>query len=203
MPRLWLLSDPVRLPDPVASARRLPRGAAVLARGAGPAVLGRLARLARGRGLALLLGGEGRAALSLRAGLHVPDRAAARGLLPFLRARRGGAPWALLSVAVHGRAGMARGRRLRADCALLSPAFATASHPGARALGPLRWAALARALGRPAVALGGVGPETAGRLPRRGAGRAAGLAAIGALASASGPEGGLWRERHSVSRKSR
>jgi thiamine-phosphate pyrophosphorylase len=184
VPLLWLLSDPVRLPDPAGPAGRLPRGAAVLARGARPLVLLRLARLARGRGLALLLGGEGRAALALRAGLHVPDRAPVRGLLPFLRARRAGAPWALLSVAVHGRAGMARGRRLRADCALLSPAFPTASHPGAPALGPLRWAAQARALGRPAVALGGVGAATAGRLPRRGAGRAAGLAAIGALAAA-------------------
>jgi thiamine-phosphate pyrophosphorylase len=184
VPRLWLLSDPVRLPDPACPARRLPRGAAVLARGAGPAVLARLARLARGRGLVLLLGGEGRAALALRAGLHVPDRAPVRGLLPFLRARRAGAPWALLSVAVHGRAGLARGRRLRADCALLSPVFATASHPGAPALGPLRWAALARVLGRPAVALGGVAPRMAGRLPRGGAGRAAGLAAIGALAAA-------------------
>jgi thiamine-phosphate pyrophosphorylase len=183
VPRLWLLSDPVRLPDPVAPARRLPRGAAVLARGAKPGVLARLARLARGRGLALMLGGEGRAALELRAGLHVPDRATARGLLPFLRARRAGAPWALLSVAAHGRAGIARGRRLRADCVLLSPAFPTASHPGQPALGPLRWAALAAALGRPAIALGGLGPATAGRLPRRGIGRAAGLAAIGALAT--------------------
>ena len=182
LPRLWLVSDPVRLPDPRAAAALLPRGAGVLARGAAPGVLAGLARLCRRRGLVLLVGGDGRAALRHRAGLHVPDRAAVRGLLPFLRARRAGAGFALLSVAVHGRAGQARGRRLRADLGFVSPAFPTASHPGAPALGPLRWARLAAGCGRPAVALGGIGPATAGRLGRR----PAGLAAIGALGGAFG-----------------
>jgi thiamine-phosphate pyrophosphorylase len=181
LPRLWLLSDPLRLPDPRAAAARLPRGAGVLARGVAGAVLPALARLCRRRGLVLLLGADGRAAVRLGAGLHLPDRALSRGVLPFLLARRAGAPWAVLSVAVHGRAGVARGRRLRADLGLVSPAFPTASHPGAPALGPLRWAALAGRLGRPAVALGGVAAATAGRLPRGGAGRARGVAAIGAL----------------------
>jgi thiamine-phosphate pyrophosphorylase len=94
------------------------------------------------------------------------------GLLPFLRARRGRG--LLLTAAVHGRRGLARARRLRADAVLVSPVFPTRSHPGARALGPLRWAALARRAGRPAIALGGIGPGNAGRLPRW----AAGLAAI-------------------------
>lgn len=126
----------------------------------------------------LLVGGDGRAALAARAGLHLPDRVLARGLLPFLMARRAGAPWALLSMAVHGRVALARARRLRPDLGFVSPAFPTESHPGAPALGPLRWAALARRLPAPAVALGGVGARTAGRLPWA---RLAGLAAIGAL----------------------
>jgi thiamine-phosphate pyrophosphorylase len=182
LPRLWLVSDPLRLPDPRAAAELLPRGSGVLARGAAPAVLAALARLCRQRGLVLLVGGDGRAALRHRAGLHLPDRAPARGVLPFLAARRAGAGWAVLSLAVHGRPGAARGRRLRAELALASPAFPTASHPGAGALGPVRWAKLAAGLGRPAVALGGVASATAGRLPRQGPGRAAGLAAIAGLA---------------------
>jgi len=178
IPRLWLVSDPVRLPDPRAAAARLPRGSGVLLRGAAPAVRRAMTRLARARGLVLLVGGDGRAALAARAGLHVPDRAPCTHSLPFLLARRRGVPWARLSLAVHGRVALARARRLGADLGFVSPAFPTASHPGAPALGPLRWAALARALARPAVALGGVAPGSAGRLARRWT---AGLAAIGAL----------------------
>jgi thiamine-phosphate pyrophosphorylase len=171
-----MFSDPVRLPEPAAAARRLPRGAGVVARGLSAPALRRLARVARVRGLVLLVGGDGRAALSARAGLHWPDRAALPGHLAFLAARRGGAPWARLSVAAHGRAGLARGRRLGADAVFLSPVFATASHPGAAPLGVLRWAALGRRAGRRVVALGGMGPLAARRLPRW----AVGWAAIGA-----------------------
>jgi thiamine-phosphate pyrophosphorylase len=182
LPRLWLVTDPVRLPDPLAAAARLRRGAGVLARGLPPGMLASLARLCRRRGLILLVGGDGRAALRHRAGLHLPDRVAARGVLAFLGARRGGAGFALLSAAVHGRAGLARARRIGVDLGFVSPAFPTASHPGAAGLGPHRWARLAAASGRAAVALGGVAVGRAGRLPRAGAGRACGLAAIGALA---------------------
>ncbi len=130
------------------------------------------------RGLVLLVSGDGRLALRIGAGLHVPDRAPTRGLLPFLANRR--AAW--LSAAVHGRAGVARARRLGADVALVSPAFPTESHPGAPALGPMRWAALARGTGRPAVALGGMSARALRRLPR---GVAAGWAGIGAWGDVS------------------
>jgi thiamine-phosphate pyrophosphorylase len=175
---LWLVTDPVRLPDPLAAAARLPRGAGVLARGLATGVLAALARLARDRGLMLLVAGDGRAALRHRAGLHVPERGAA-GLLPFLAARRRRVPFAQLTLAAHGRAAAARARRLRPGLVFLSPAYATASHPGAPALGPLRWAALARRIGAPAAALGGVSSAGAARLPRRWL---RGLAAIGAFA---------------------
>jgi len=165
LPRLWLLSDSVRLPDPRAAAARLPRGSAVIARDLPPASLPGLKRLR----VRLLVAGDGRLALRHHAGLHVPDRRPTTGLLPFLRDRRG----RLLTVAAHGRVGLARARRLRADAVLLSPVFATRSHPGAVPLGVLRWAALARRAGRPAVALGGIGPITAARLPPIAAGFAA------------------------------
>jgi thiamine-phosphate pyrophosphorylase len=172
-PAVWLLSDPARLPDPSPLLEGLPRGAAVLLRGASPEVAARVARRCRQLGLALVVSGEGRLALRLGAGLHLPDRAPTRGLLPFLLNRRG----ALLSAAVHGRAGVARARRVGANAVLVSPVFPTASHPGAPTLGPLRWGALARAAGRPAVALGGMSAHAMRRLPR---GLAAGWAGIGA-----------------------
>ncbi|WP_431266756.1 thiamine phosphate synthase [Dankookia sp. P2] len=176
LPRLWLLSDPQRLPDPRAAAAGLPAGATVLARGLAPAVLAGLAAIARRRRLSLVVAGDGRLALRHGAGLHLPDRRASTGLLPFLLARQRRRPL-LLTLAAHGRPGLARARRLGADAVLLSPAFPTASHPGAPALGPLRWAALARHAGRPVVALGGVAGATAGRLPHW----AAGFAAISGL----------------------
>lgn len=181
LPRLWLFSDPIRLPDPRAALAALPRGAGLVARGVAPALLPELARLARGQGARMLLGAAPRAALRLRCGLHWPDRAAGSAILPYLMARRAGLPWAMLSVAAHGPAGLLRAARLKADLVFLSPAFPTRSHPGAPALGPLRWAALARRAGRPVVALGGIAPATAGRLPRKGCGASAGLAAIGGL----------------------
>jgi len=172
IPRLWLLSDPVRLPDPRAACDRLPVGSGVIARDVALALLPALAKLLARQRVRLLVAGDGRLALHHRAGLHVPDRRPTAGLLPFLRQRRG----RLLTVAAHGRVGLARARRLRADAVLLSPVFATGSHPGAPALGVLRWAALARRAGRPVVALGGVGRGNAMRLPPI----AAGFAAIGA-----------------------
>lgn len=168
LPRLWLFTDPVRLPDPLAAAARLPgRGrAGVVARGLARPVLARLAALARARGLVLLVAADGRAALALHAGLHLPERRGTMGLLPFLRARRRRhRRGVLLSLAAHGGAGAAaRARRLGADLAFLSPVFPTMSHLGAAGLGPLRWAAAARRLSCPAVALGGIGTKNAGRL---------------------------------------
>lgn len=179
LPTLWLVTDPARLPDPMPPAARLPRGAGVLARGATALMRESLAALARRRGLTLLVAGEGRAALSAHAGLHLPDRRGCAGLLPFLLARRAGAPGTALSIAAHGgAASAARARRLRPDLAFLSPLFPTRSHPGAPALGPLRWLAAASRLGLPATALGGVTAATVSRVP----GQAAGLAAIDGLA---------------------
>jgi thiamine-phosphate pyrophosphorylase len=82
-------------------------------------------------------------------------------------------------MAAHGgQRGAALARRLKPDCLFLSPLFPTQSHPGAPALGPLRWAALARGLPAPCLALGGITPARLGAIPPR----AAGVAAIGGLA---------------------
>ncbi|MGI9127083.1 MAG: thiamine phosphate synthase [Roseomonas sp.] len=179
LPRLWLFSDPFRLPDPRAAMRLLPRGAGVVARGLATGLLAPVARLARQRGLRLLVSGNGRAALALGAGLHLPDRQGSTGLLPFLIARRAAGGHLILSTAAHGgQRGAARARRLQVNCLFLSPLFPTQSHPGAAALGVLRWGALARISPAPCMALGGITAARLGAVPRR----AAGVAAIGGLA---------------------
>jgi thiamine-phosphate pyrophosphorylase len=157
----------------------LPRGAGVVARGLAPALLAPVALLARRQGLRLLIAGDGRAALALGVGLHLPDRRASLALLPFLLARRAGPGRLILGMAAHGgQRGAARAKRLGVDCLFLSPLFPTQSHPGAPALGPLRWAALARGLPAPCMALGGITSVLLRAIPRR----AAGVAAIGGLA---------------------
>lgn len=182
LPRLWLFSDPTRLPDPRAAMAALPRGAGVVARGLAPGLLRPVARLARQRGLILLVAGDGRAALALGAGLHVPDRRQSPGLLAFLAARRAAPGRHIMSMAAHGgQRGAARARRLGVDCLFLSPLFPTQSHPGAPSLGGVRWSGLARRLAAPCIALGGITAARLGAVPRR----AAGVAAIGGLTPVS------------------
>ncbi|KAA5604730.1 thiamine phosphate synthase [Roseospira marina] len=187
LPRAWLVSDPVRLPDPGPMLARMPRGAALLWRPygldrAGAERQGRvLRRLTRRLGVRLLVAGDARRAVVLGAdGLHLPEGLARHGILaPLLLWHRAGRPrW--LCVAAHGPRALARARALGADVAVLSPVFPTASHPGAPVLGPVRFARLAARAGLPLVALGGITAVTARRLPP---GCVVGLAAVSGWAA--------------------
>lgn len=175
------MTDRHRLPDPLGAARALPRGSAVILRDAPDRLaLGRaLKALCARRGLLLLVAGDPALARALKAdGVHWPE-----ARLP----RRVGAPWALVTASAHGRAGLVRARAAGVDAVLVSPVLPTDSHPGAKALGLVRFRALARAADPPVLALGGIDAKTARRLFARGLGRGApaGVAAIGALARGS------------------
>lgn len=174
LPPLWLFTDARRLADPLAAVARLPRGlGGVVLRHdnePGRVELGRaLARICRVRRLALVLAGDARLAAALGAGMHLRG-----GRWPELvRLHRGP-----VTSSAHSLPELRRAARAGATLVFLSPAFATASHPGVVALGPVRWAALARRARLPVLALGGVTGDAAQRLPKhlcRGAG------AIGAL----------------------
>ncbi|TIX48908.1 thiamine phosphate synthase [Alteraurantiacibacter aquimixticola] len=65
---------------------------------------------------------------------------------------------------VHDMAEIAQANRMGADAALLSPAFATRSHPGAPSLSPLRFRMLAKHAQMPVIALGGMDAAKARRL---------------------------------------
>lgn len=184
LPVLWLFTDRQRLPDPLAAVARLPRGRAgvVLRHDGDPgrAALGRaLARVCRARRLVLVVAGDVRLAAALGAGVHLRGGRWPDGGRPG-RIRRG-RPRAvrLLTSSAHTPAELRRARRAGADLAFLSPAFPTASHPGAPSLGAVRWAALARRAGLPVAALGGVAGGTVRRLPR---GLCRAIGAIGGLA---------------------
>lgn len=175
VPPLWLFTDARRLPDPRPAVARLPKGLAgvVLRHDGEPgrAALGRdLAMICRARRLVLVVAGDVRLAAELRAGVHLRG-----GRWPgAARIRRG-----FVTSSAHDMRELRRAARAGAGLAFLGPAFATASHPGAPALGVLRWCRLARGAGVAVAALGGVDGGSVRRLPRRVC-RAVG--AIGALA---------------------
>ena len=172
-PVLWLFTDAARLPDPLGAIARLPQGlcGVVLRDDALPgraALAADVARLCRQRRLVLSVAGDWRLAARLGAWVHL---------------RRGkGAGWRGMpcTASAHDLTELRRGRA-RGALVFLSPVFPTASHPGAVAVGVLRWAALAR--GRKGVlALGGVNGASVRRLPRR----IGGAGAIGALGAREG-----------------
>jgi thiamine-phosphate pyrophosphorylase len=68
----------------------------------------------------------------------------------------------------HSRAQAIAAKRAGADIVFISPVYATRSHPGARALGPLQAAAVARGLGLKAIALGGMDARRFARVQRLG-----------------------------------
>jgi thiamine-phosphate pyrophosphorylase len=173
LPPLQFFTDPARTPDPVAVARRLPRGSGVVLRTFGAADAEAQARalkaVARTRGLKLLIGQDAVLARRIGAdGVHLPERLAHQAG-PLRRGRR---DWIVTAAAHSRRAVLAAD----ADAVVVSPAFLSRSPSAGTPLGPLRLARLAR--GRAAYALGGVDNKTARRLIDAGL---IGLAAVEGL----------------------
>jgi thiamine-phosphate pyrophosphorylase len=180
LPALWLMTDAVRMRDPVAAIMRLPAGSGVIVRHTDSARLRRLAEeivpLCRRRKLMCLIAGDWRLAARLGAdGLHLAERDARFGHSSAAlgwRRQRG----RMLTSAAHGHAAARRGARLGVDAILLAPVFATASHPHARTLGATRFAALVRATSCAVIALGGITTHTMQRIAASGAWGIAGIA---------------------------
>src|SRR5262245_27468267 len=138
LPALILMTDQERMADPVASARLLPRGSAVIVRhtdGRARASLARaLANVVRECGLRLLIAGDPQLAVEIGAeGLHLPEARAREAA--HWRALR---PSWLITAAAHSSRGLLTARVSGADAAVLAPVFPTASHPSRPALGPTR-----------------------------------------------------------------
>jgi thiamine-phosphate pyrophosphorylase len=160
LPRIWLMTDERADAALDRALLRLPRGGGIVFRHHATAPADRRARFDRvrrvalRRGLMLVLADKPARARQWRAdGVHGRESSGAAGLL-----RTG---------AVHDL------RQLRrsggADLIFLSPVFPTRSHPGAHALGRLRFAALARLARVPAIALGGVDARKGRQLRALGA----------------------------------
>lgn len=134
--------------DWAAAVRRLPRGALVVVRARDTARRARLAEsLAPHAGL--LIADDPVLAEEIGLGLHLPERRMREA--PHWRARHPG--W-IITAAAHSLAALMHTRAL--DAVFLSPVFATASHPGAPHLTPVRAGLIAAASPVPVYALGGV-----------------------------------------------
>ena len=159
LPELWLLSDERNDGALERALRRLPRGSGFIFRHyhlppeARIARWSALLRVARARGHLAILADS---SLTAREWGADGAYAAPRALYPTRR---------IVTIATaHSLRELGEANRARADLVLLPPAFPTRSHPGARALGPVRFRDLAARATMPVIALGGMTRRTARRL---------------------------------------
>lgn len=166
IPPLWLMTDERMGEGLWRALERLPRGSGVVLRHYGLAthvrrqLAARVAAVARKRGLTLVIAGGGAGIRG--AGIH--------------NARQP-ARLSLRTASAHNRREAIAAVRSRADAVFVSPIFPTRSHPGAGALGPVRFGLMVRGLRVPIIALGGM---NAGRGRRLRALGSSGWAAIDA-----------------------
>jgi thiamine-phosphate pyrophosphorylase len=143
-PRLWLMTDERTGEGLWEGLARLPSGGGVVFRHyATPSaerrtLFKRVRRIARKRGLLLIVGGPG---MPDADGVHGRGRQRQRGIL---------------TRPVHSRREAIAAARAGADLIFVSPVFPTRSHPGVRPLGPIRLGLMLRGIHVPAVALGGM-----------------------------------------------
>ncbi len=151
LPALWLISDARNDAALEVALARLPRGSGLIFRHYHLPPAERRARF-----IALARAARARAGVVVLAGTMAQARAwgadGAYGSAARLTRGRAG----LRLVTAHCLRELGQARAARADLALLSPAFATRSHPGADPLGVQRWRALAGQARVPVAALGGM-----------------------------------------------
>jgi thiamine-phosphate pyrophosphorylase len=151
---LILMTDDLRLPNPVPAVRALPPGSLVIVRARDQkrraSLAMRLRPVAWARGLILLIADDPQLARAIGAnGLHLPEGRAREAA--HWRARN---PDWLITAGAHSLKAVLRA--VNADAVLLSPVFSTGSHKGARPLSPARARMIARGVPMPVFALGGV-----------------------------------------------
>lgn len=163
LPRLWLLTDERQGDALWPALRTLPHGSGVIFRhynldaSARHEMFGEIRRIARSRRLTLLLSGTRQQARRWRADGYyaAPRQPAGQNLI--------------YAATAHDLHEIRRAERSGADLLLLSPLFATRSHPGAYSLGTLRFAALVQTTRLPVIALGGVKARHKRRIAATGA----------------------------------
>ena len=182
-----MLSDPLRLPDPVALATHMPEDCAIIYRHFGDPdaarMAARAAALCQARGLLFLLSYDAGLPLPPGAGVHFPERLHG-AIAGWRRARPGRCCTAAAHSVAAARAAFAAG----VDAVLLSPVFASASPSAGKALGAARFARMAAGIDGPVYALGGITATNAALLRRSAAG-------IAVVSGVTGQDGALKRQQ--------
>lgn len=171
------MTDDIRLPDPVTTAKTLPSHWGLIFRHYEAPNRRQLARtlatVCRARGLLLLIAADWRLACEVDAdGVHMPEGIVREHIIsPVLNATRS----RLLTTSAHSQSGLRLAAAINADGVFLSPVKPTESHTNGIPLGVLPFAAMARQSRVPVYALGGIGDEDAHRLQALGAAGIAGI----------------------------
>lgn len=178
LPSLIFLTDDARMPDPLPAIANLPRGSLVIVRARNAArrrdLAHKAARLAQRHCLMLSIAGDASLAAEVSAdGFHLAESEIEKAG----RYRSAGKSL-LLTAAAHSAQAVLRAHLAGVHAVLLSPVFATQSHPDRPPIGLTRLRTIARASPIPIYALGGVDAENAEQLKNI---PLAGIAAIGAL----------------------
>ena len=158
LPRLWLMTDERQGEGLWSAVARLPRGSGIVFRhyslpsSERRRLFDTAKRALQRKGVLLILAGSAKTARQWGAdGWHGrTGEPPQRGLIR--------------TVPAHSLTEIKAAERAGADLIFLSPAFATRSHPGKKALGPTRFMLLARQARVPVIALGGMDFRRARRL---------------------------------------
>lgn len=166
------MTDATKLRNPCAVARRMPARSALILRDythpARTALAFRLRNICHQREIALFIGADIALAKHCDAdGIHFPSWMQPRAVKGFMT-----------SAACHNQSEITRAHARGIDAAILSPAFATTSHPGSKTLGPDQFKQMAAQARLPIIALGGITANNADQLSGK---NVVGIAAISAF----------------------
>jgi thiamine-phosphate pyrophosphorylase len=180
-PSLFLMTDTKRLPDPSSVIVKLPKGSAVIIRHETRQgkinLIHKIKELCRKHQVKLLVSDDIRLCLAHRLdGVHLSQKklllTASCGY--FIKAK----PQLIITSACHSLTALKAAEKSKIDGVLISPVFATDSHPNAKTLGLWGFQNLTKQIPLKCYGLGGINKKTAQRLQNS---KACGLAAINGL----------------------
>lgn len=176
---MFFLTDSTRARKPEKTIKKLPTGSIVVVRDYEHpdrrSLCMSLASIAKRQKCRLFVAGDLELAKAVKAdGFHLPEHMLSERTAIHKAKTMG----LLVSAACHNRAALRRAEVACVDYALVSPVFATNSHPGALPLGMHRFARLIDGTTMPIVALGGIEPKTVGTLKGLRLGGIAGISGI-------------------------